>query len=113
MVVAPGARVVAAQVIGPRLAFDDGGVCTSVTATLLRVKPPVLATRNRYGTCCPTDVIDVVVDDFTTVTAAASPWAGMVRVLGSETTGGPVGGLPCAVATLVTPLLSRSAWVTV
>ncbi|RAO54612.1 hypothetical protein LUPAC06_04545 [Micromonospora saelicesensis] len=44
-VVAPGARVVCGQVIGPRFAFDDGGSCTSVMLTLFRVTPPVLATR--------------------------------------------------------------------
>ncbi|RAO54617.1 hypothetical protein LUPAC06_04550 [Micromonospora saelicesensis] len=43
--------MVAAQVIGPRLAFDDGGVCTSVTEMVVSGTPPVLTTWNEYGTC--------------------------------------------------------------
>ncbi|RAO54614.1 hypothetical protein LUPAC06_04547 [Micromonospora saelicesensis] len=113
-VCAPGARVVAAQVIGPRFAFDEGGACTSVTPTLVRVSPPLLTTWNEYGTCCPTVLITLVVEVFTTAIEATRPVSGSVRVEGGEFTGAPpAGGVPCAVAVLVTPSLSRSAWVTV
>ncbi|RAO54615.1 hypothetical protein LUPAC06_04548 [Micromonospora saelicesensis] len=111
---APGARVVAAQVIGPRFAFDEGGACTSVTLMAVRVSPPLLTTWNEYGTCCPTAVMDAVVEVFVTAIDGVSPAAGTVSVDGGEVTGvPPPGGVPRAVATLVTPSLSRSAWVTV
>ncbi|GAB3933768.1 hypothetical protein GCM10027614_05490 [Micromonospora vulcania] len=88
----PGARVVVAQVIGPRLAFDDGGVCVSVTVTPVSVNPPVFTTWNTYGTCCPTVLIVAVVEVFVMSIEATRPVSGMVSVEGGESIGAPPPG---------------------
>ena len=63
-------------------------------------------------TVCPAAVIVVGVAVLTTVIAGF--WLpGMVTVDGGDTGSGPVGGVPVAVAVLLTVPPSTSAWVTV
>jgi hypothetical protein len=112
VVVAAGARVVAAQVIAPTVSAVDGLVKASATARLLTVTLPLLVTAKEYVTLSPALATEVGLADFTRVSAAAGA-AVTVAVEAVEVTAAPTGGVPVAVAELLMTPLSMSAWVTV
>ena len=84
----------------------------SVTVASVMVTFPVFVTRNEYVIVCPAAVIVDRSADFTTVIAGCgSP--GICTVDGGDTGGSPDGGVPVAVAVLVSRPASTSAWVSV
>ncbi len=100
---APGASELTGQVIVPALG--------SVTPTVVRVTLPELVTMNVYAMVAPATKPDGVPACLSTVIAG-------VRVIGAVAdavvvTAAPVGGVPVAVAVLLTTPASTSAWVSV
>ncbi len=104
---APGASVVAPQA--------GAGTRESSMATLVRVTAPVLVTRNENGMVSPASTRPLP------LTSAGSPAdlsrvmvamveVGVVVVSDGDVTAGPLGGVPEAVAVLMTLPLSTSAW---
>ena len=101
--------MVTGQVIdraGPAGAVSVSAIDRPVTVTL-----PVFFTANEYETVCPAAVTLVGVADLVSVNAALVV-AVTVAEDGADVTAAPVGGVPDAVAVLVTDPASRSAWVT-
>jgi hypothetical protein len=101
---APGASVVTGQT-----GWDTPGR-VSLTTMLCNVTSPVLATRKLYEIVCPPPVKDVGNADFTIARSADGPVV-MVADDGGLVSGGPDGGVPVAVAVLVSCPALTSAWV--
>ncbi len=107
---AVGTSVADGQVTADRVPVPENAV--SVTPTSLSVTLPVLVTTKEYVTVCPAEVT-VVGFAVLAIVSAGSGVAVTVVVEGGDVGGGPDGGVPVAVAVLVTEPASTSAWVTV
>ena len=97
--------------VGPDARLPAGGCCVSVTCTPDRSTFPVFVTANVYVTVSPTADTDAGLADFT-IDNAGLCVTGTDAVDGGDVTGGPVGGVPVAVAESLIDPLSRSACVT-
>src|SRR5437868_901883 len=111
----------ATQVVDARGASGPAGQVTaptfeSLTDTFVSVTAPLLVTVNEYRIVSPTSVTPLpftstgVPADFTRPMAAVVP-VGVSVCAGGDTTGGPLGGVPVAVASLWTMPRSTSACV--
>ena len=105
---APGARVVTGQLIADTIPVPLNAV--SLITKLVNVTLPVLVTTNEYEIGTPALPAVVGVTDFTNDNDGAG---GIVTtaVDGGDVTGGPVGGVPVAVAVFVTNPACASACV--
>jgi hypothetical protein len=83
--------------VGPDAKLPAGGCCVSATETPVRLTFPVFVTKNVYVTVSPTADTDAGAADFT-IDKAGDCVTGTVAVDGGESIGGPVGGVPVAVA---------------
>src|SRR4051794_23760497 len=103
---APGARLVAGQVTVT--AGPAGATSWSATVMPVSVTLPVFSTWNVKVISSPTaarpssSASSVIAADLTSDRPGAGAGVGVVVVDGGVTTGGPVGGVPAAVAELST-----------
>ena len=114
--VAPGANVVDGLKALIALNPDNG----SVTTTLVNVTSPVLVTVKVYVITSPTAPVPPTEEVFTRAidgvcvngVVVGSSWK-LLLSSDKSVTGPPIGGVPVAVAWLVTEPASRSDWVMV